>query len=71
MDWAAQYIAGHLRRLLEVMDFVTSDDGKLSLHQKVAHLVLSKGVGGIDRWRISDYLPNDFKPLSKEKKLKF
>jgi len=68
MDWAAQYVAGHLRRLLDVMDFVTSDEGKQSVHQKVIQLVLSKGVGGIDRWRIADYLPHDFKPFLKEKR---
>lgn len=47
MGWAAQYIVENLRRLLAIVDFVVSDDGKPELYQLIIEIIMRNGATGI------------------------
>jgi hypothetical protein len=67
MRWCAQYVAGHLQRVLDVVKVVASDDGKMEVGQRLEAVFLNKGAQGIPRSQIVNYC-RPYERLSKEKR---
>ena len=61
MQWSCQYVVGHLKRFLALVEFVVSDDGKPEVYQLVVETIMRNGAAGV---RPSD-LVNFCKPLKK------
>lgn len=67
MEWSAEYVVGHLSRLLDVLHVVVSDEGKLDIGQQVLDVILRMGAEGITQGKIVNYC-RSYKALSKDKR---
>jgi len=67
MDWCCDYVVYHLTRLIDVLDVVASDDGKMDVRQKVIEVIMNRGAEGITHSDIPKYC-RPFAALSKEKR---
>lgn len=67
MEWSAEYVAGNLARLLEVLDVVVSDDGKADIGQLVLDAIIKQGPYGINPGALVNFC-RPYKALSKDKR---
>jgi hypothetical protein len=67
MRWCAQYVAGHLQRVLDKLKVVASDDGKMEVGQKIEAVLLNKKAQGLKRCHLVNYC-RPYERLSKEKR---
>lgn len=67
MRWCAQYVAGHLQRVLDKLNVVAGDDGKMEIGQRIEAALLNKGADGLPRCQLINYC-RPYKRLSTEKR---
>jgi len=68
MEWSAKYVIKQLKRLIDVLEVVSGDDGKMDVYQSVIHAILTQGK---EEGLPASYIQRHSKPfrnLPKEKK---